>query len=132
MKAEILSRYAIENYKFDPEKKYAVVSITNSGKANFKESKNVKAIRENFYDSDSSDGISDYQATEIANFIKENFWSSDVFITHCEAGISRSSAVMAAALDWATKSSKEVFDNPKYMPNMRVYKKVLDKLRMNG
>ena len=47
-------------------------------------------------------------------------------IVHCDAGISRSSGVAAAILKAKTGDDSQIFNNPKYRPNMRCYRIVLD------
>lgn len=49
-------------------------------------------------------------------------------IVHCDAGISRSSGIAAAILKASTGDDSQIFNSPKYRPNMRCYKMVLDEL----
>lgn len=49
-------------------------------------------------------------------------------IVHCDAGISRSSGVAAAILKASTGDDSQIFNSPKYRPNMRCYRTVLDEL----
>lgn len=49
-------------------------------------------------------------------------------IVHCDAGISRSSGVAAAILKAKTGDDSQIFNSPKYRPNMRCYRIVLDEL----
>lgn len=49
-------------------------------------------------------------------------------IVHCDAGISRSSGVAAAILKASTGDDSQIFNSPKYRPNMRCYRIVLDEL----
>lgn len=55
------------------------------------------------------------------------FPDTDV-IVHCDAGISRSSGVAAAILKVYTGDDSQIFDNPRYRPNMRCYRMVLNEL----
>ena len=50
----------------------------------------------------------------------------DNIIVHCGAGISRSSGLAAALLKYFTGDDSQIFDNPKYTPNMTVYRTVLE------
>lgn len=49
-------------------------------------------------------------------------------IVHCDAGISRSSGVAAAILKATTGDDSQIFNSPKYRPNMLCYRTVLDEL----
>lgn len=49
-------------------------------------------------------------------------------IVHCDAGISRSSGVAAAILKASTGDDSQIFNSPKYRPNMRCYRMILDEL----
>lgn len=49
-------------------------------------------------------------------------------IVHCDAGISRSSGIAAAILKASTGDDSQIFNSPKYRPNMRCYRMVLDEL----
>ena len=70
-----------------------------------------------------SDLMSDEDAEKIANFVENN--KNDLIIVHCDAGISRSSAVAAAILRHYTGNDDRIFDDYSYNPNMWVYFKVL-------
>lgn len=124
----VLSKREVENYNFQSNKKYGIVSITNRGNADFEESEKVKAVRANFGDYDDYNGMTEIQAIEIASFIKDNFLNSDVFIVHCEAGISRSSGIAGAIAKYYFKDDSMIFYNPRFSPNMRCYRMVLNKL----
>lgn len=49
-------------------------------------------------------------------------------IVHCDAGISRSSGIAAAILKAKTGDDSQIFNSPKYRPNMRCYRTVLNEL----
>lgn len=49
-------------------------------------------------------------------------------IVHCDAGISRSSGIAAAILKAKTGDDSQIFNSPKYRPNMRCYRTVLKEL----
>ena len=71
-----------------------------------------------------SDLMSDEDAAKIADFVEDN--KQHLIIVHCDAGISRSSAVAAAVLFHYTGDDSAIFDNERaYSPNMWVYFKVL-------
>lgn len=70
-----------------------------------------------------SDLMSDEQAKQIVDFVEK--YSDYVIIVHCDAGISRSSAVAAAILKHYTGDDSRIFDSRWYAPNMWCYYKVL-------
>lgn len=71
-----------------------------------------------------SDLMSDADAEKIANFVERN--TQNLIIVHCDAGISRSSAVAVAILLHYTGDDSAIFDNERaYSPNMWVYFMVL-------
>lgn len=71
----------------------------------------------------------DEEAKAIAD--KVEFWyrnSVDIFVCHCDAGISRSSGVAAALSKHYTGTDSNFFNSNIYRPNMLVYTKVLNAL----
>lgn len=73
-----------------------------------------------------SDLITDGDAFLIKRLLKK-FPDTDI-IVHCDAGISRSSGVAAAILKTYTGDDSQIFDSPRYRPNMRCYRLVLNEL----
>lgn len=73
-----------------------------------------------------ADLVSGYEATVVKRLL-DTFPDTDV-IVHCDAGISRSSGVAAAILKAYTGDDSQIFNNPRYMPNMRCYRFVLNEL----
>ena len=49
-------------------------------------------------------------------------------IVQCDAGVSRSAGVAGALMKHYNGDDSEIFDNPKYRPNMRCYRMVLNEL----
>lgn len=70
--------------------------------------------------------FTDDQAVQVVNFVNKMLGKIEVLICHCEAGISRSSGMGAAINLMINGSDKEIFNNVKYLPNMFVYRKVLN------
>ena len=70
--------------------------------------------------------ITEADALKIVSFVSETAKSQDRLIVHCEAGVSRSAGVAAAILKALTGDDKEVFNNPRYVPNMTCYRAVLN------
>lgn len=71
-------------------------------------------------------------AVKIAEFVE---WCKDNEVeelwVHCDAGISRSSGVAAAILQYLTGDDSAIFDSPRYYPNMVCYRLTLNAL-LNG
>lgn len=70
------------------------------------------------------DLFSDEDASLIKRLLNK-FPDTDV-IVHCDAGISRSSGIAAGILKALTGSDIEIFNNPRYQPNMRCYRITLN------
>ena len=72
--------------------------------------------------------MTDAQAQETAEFIK-NVWDKvDLLICQCEHGQSRSAAVGAAIMEFKYNKAIEIFANPQYYPNKFIYWKILNAL----
>lgn len=69
--------------------------------------------------------FSNEQADEILKFVKEMYDRVEVFLVHCEAGISRSPAIAAALTKIYGGDDSFYFEN--YNPNMLVYNKLLER-----
>lgn len=73
-----------------------------------------------------TDLMTDKDAIKIKHFVERH--SDKTIIVHCDAGISRSSGVAAAILKYLIGDDSQIFDNPKYYPNMLCYRKTLNAL----
>lgn len=91
-----------------------MLSITNAGYKHDIEKSGGKGL------------FTDDQAFQVVNFVNEMKGKIEVLICHCEAGISRSSGMAAAINLTVNGSDEEIFKNVKYLPNMFVYRKVLN------
>lgn len=76
------------------------------------------------------DLISDGDALLVKRLLNK-FPNTDI-IVHCDAGISRSSGIAAAILKAYTGDDSQIFNNPRYSPNMRCYRSVYNKLMEEG
>lgn len=109
--------------------KTAIVSITvpEQKLPVFAENKNILGIfRMQFWDISSPmsgiempkqsdfDGLKDFVDRMVSAHVK-------IFLVHCAAGISRSSATAAAISDYLSLGA-HIFDNPAYFPNRLVYR----------
>jgi len=147
MKIKIMSKLMAEKFVPNITVPHAVISITdptNKKPAKFELSEYLLSVLYvKCYDIDFSDGymshtrsqimkkygdglFTDEHAMHIANFVLENKDSIGILICHCDAGISRSSGVAAAIQRALTGDDKEIFNDKRYIPNMHVYRKVLD------
>lgn len=128
----VASQYTAERYTSEI-KKYCVISITD-GKDN-----NVEFVEDinrldvlNLKFSDLDKPIGDYKlfsendAKEIIQFVEKYFDKVDFFLVHCHAGISRSAGCAAALSKIYNNTDKFYFESGKYVPNMLVYKTILN------
>lgn len=78
--------------------------------------------------------MTDVQATQILEFIKKYKDQVNLIISQCDGGISRSAGTAAAlsVILNGPKSDNWIFDNIGYVPNMFVYRKLLDKYYENN
>ena len=51
-----------------------------------------------------------------------------MMIIQCDAGVSRSAGVAGALMKYYNGDDSEIFENPKYRPNMRCYRTMLNEL----
>lgn len=65
--------------------------------------------------------FSERTALEILDFVEELWWEIEVLMIHCDAGISRSSAVAAAISKLYLDDDSEFYDEDLYDPNPLVY-----------
>ena len=70
------------------------------------------------------DLMSDDDAQRVVTFVDK--YKDKRILVHCDAGISRSSAVAAAILKHYTGDDSMIFDSRWYNPNRWVYRKVLE------
>ena len=127
-------------------KPYAIISITDptSDSATFEPNEHFRGVLFlKLYDIDFSDGnmshgrhailrdygdglFKDEQSVQIVDFVEEIKDKVEAIICHCDAGISRSSGVAAAIQKHLTGSDEKIFKDPRYLPNMYVYRKLLN------
>jgi len=76
--------------------------------------------------------MTDDHANQILDFVVDMKGKIELLICHCEGGISRSSATAAAILRILTGSDNKIFNDPRYIPNMFVYRKILNAWQERG
>lgn len=128
---KVLSRAGAIAYSYKRDiPKTAIISISNSYDSIplFAQNQNIKKKLYLFFD-DVDFGepccISKMDAQRIAEYIRSMDESIEQLIVHCEAGVSRSAGVCAAIMKATTGKNNEIFDNPKFHPNMACYRTVL-------
>ena len=133
---EIMSRTKMREFSFHAhDEKIAVISISDVDKTNPELHNNpengiFKLFQVRFADVEIGEPncITDEQANEIAEFVVGILDSADKIVVHCEAGVSRSAGVGAALMKFIKGYDWDVFDKPRFCPNMTCYRKVLNAL----
>jgi predicted protein tyrosine phosphatase len=116
------------------DKKYAVISITSQYDNHpLLLDGYVAVLRLKFLDIDYGEcslyedwGITQKDARDIVDFVEHYKDRVDLFIVHCNAGISRSSGTVAALSKIYNGCDKWVFRDARYIPNIRVYRAILE------
>lgn len=133
----VMSRAKFEEYISQPHsEKTVAISITSfmddlvsQDKIRNSNCGIIGVYRAVFDDTDGDDGINRQQAKEMAEFVKKaTNYNIDHIIVHCGAGQSRSAGVAAAILKWITGDDMQIFGDPKYTPNMRCFRYMLEAL----
>jgi len=70
--------------------------------------------------------FTDEHAKEVLTFVDNIKNDIDTLVCHCDAGISRSAGVAAAISLIFMGSDSRIFNSKKYIPNMFVYRKILN------
>lgn len=129
-----MSRRNASKYTYSPECIFdcVIISITNVGSSpNYfnKGNEHVKDILPlQFDDVDygQKNCITSEDARMIIDFVSKWINKVNLVIVHCEAGVSRSAGVCAALMKIFNGSDFEIFNNPRYIPNMSCYRVVLE------
>ena len=136
MNFSIMNRRKAIDFTYDKcdEFKYIIISIFGRGedKAKFYNNPSLMGVLYcHFEDTEDSDGISHKDAKDIIKFVQHCQDKINLIVVHCQAGISRSAGVCAALSRYLDGDDDWVFRNPKYKPNMRCYKYILDERNIN-
>ena len=136
MKIQVMSRPQCIKYTYsqEPKKPYFIISITNEfdERPRFKADPNCKGICYlNFDDVEKGEKncISTFDVEYLMYFLLKAFKKSpevENIIVHCEAGQSRSAGMAAALMKFYNGDDWDIFNNPRYTPNMTVYRMVLE------
>ena len=132
VKFTVMSREQAKNYTFSEQEKvpYIMISINdaNSMLNMFKADPMLKGVCFLCFN-DVDNGFLAMQkkdAKKILQFVDEHIFDISEIIVHCGAGISRSAGVCAALMKILTLCDNQIFDSPKYKPNMHCYRTILD------
>jgi predicted protein tyrosine phosphatase len=136
----IASRKEAEKHAGDIDTPHILISITDYGapKAIFGTNEYRQGLlRVKFDDVDSKlpgqYPITDADAAAIAKFVDFHKDKINLIVVHCEGGISRSSATAAAIAFFLDRdASNSIFKDKRYMPNMLVFRKVLEAFLERG
>lgn len=75
--------------------------------------------------------ITEHHAEQIANFVRRWINKVDTVIVHCDAGVSRSAGIGAAIMKWANGDDSAIFNNGRFIPNMRCFRMMLNAFNVN-
>lgn len=138
MNIKVFSRKdMIEFNKKKANRPYCIISINNVGEKPpaFMLQNNCRLVRYLYFDDvekGENNCIDDRTLNSLAYLIFSNlgFMNNDIkdIYVHCGAGVSRSAGLAAALMKFYNDDDSPIFDNPKYVPNMTVYKAVLEML----
>lgn len=129
-----MNRINAESFRFHSD--WACISIGSPGQpeVDFQCQKLYALLSLKFDDVDSEGAgytiISDDDAKQIAWFVKKWYDEVPLIVVHCQAGLSRSTAICAAIQSYMQENERVYFDF--FIPNSLVYRKVLDALNDNS
>ena len=134
MQFRVMNRRDAKRYTFSPNCVFdcIIVSITDVGSIpntfNYTNPhiKGVCALQFDDVDFGEPYCITREDAEKILEFVSQRIDKVDLVIVHCEAGVSRSAGVCAALMKIFTGDDWEIFNKPRYCPNMSCYRSVLE------
>lgn len=134
MKFEVMSRQNAKRYSFKKhDEKSIIISITNVDLEDVIFNRNINngiidILRLKFDDVEKGEinCIIESDVKQIVKFINKYKNIVDKIIVHCEAGVSRSSGVCGAIMKAIQGDDWDIFNNPKFCPNMTCYRIVLN------
>lgn len=134
MRVIVMNQREAENYSANKQVEPSfMISITSLNQENAKvyatrDNNIFKVLKLSFDDTDNGYGMTLNDANKIKDFIIEAIEHVELIIVHCGAGQSRSAGVAAAILKYLYNDDSQIFNNPRYTPNMRCYSMVLSNL----
>lgn len=140
MNIKVLSQSLIEKYAEEKHDTPAIlISICShrgsQAKVTANKKNNIQEVLFLRFDDDDSPqyGIQESDGVKIREFLEENVPKLNVhnIIVNCEAGQSRSAGVAAALMYYFNHDDMPIFGAPRYTPNMRCYRTVLNEMMYN-
>jgi predicted protein tyrosine phosphatase len=131
MKFEVLSRQNAKKMSFKQDiDDCIIISITDIDKDinRFATNSHIKDVCRVQFDDVEIDEIGHIEksdAEKIISFVNKYVNEVDKIIVHCEAGVSRSAGVCAALMQIINGDDMEIFNNPKFCPNMTCYRAIM-------
>lgn len=134
MRFAIMNRMEARRYTFKEHKDTAaIISISDTWEHSphlpMRRENNVKDVLFLHFDDVESgpNVITENDAEQIIRFVdKIKNQNIDLLIVHCQAGVSRSAGVCAAIKKYMGYDDMDIFENPKYYPNRKCYRTVLN------
>ena len=132
MKFQVMSRQNARSYSFNKDiDTCIIVSINDVAdvKNQFDDNDNIKAVCSLFFDDvegNEKNCMTREDAEKIIDFVNQNLNTVNEIIVHCGAGVSRSAGVCAALMLIVNGDDSEIFNNPRFCPNMHCYRLVLE------
>ena len=134
MNIHVMSRANAMKYSYKPHSETAaVISISDCAKEspileNNPDNGITAQLKLKFDDVERGETncITEDDASKIVSFVREYAVDQDLLIVHCEAGVSRSAGTAAAIMKAVKGNDWDIFDNPRYVPNMTCYRTVLN------
>lgn len=127
----VMNRLNALNYcTHDHDERFGIISVSTPDEDNISimyKRGLISILHLKFADMDNELGITDKQVNQIVDHVLTwNKMGVENIIVHCDAGISRSAGIAAAILKYLTGDDSQIFNNSKYIPNMKCYRKVLN------
>lgn len=132
VKFTVMSREQAKDYTYSEKEKrpYIIISINDvkSLPNMFKADPMLKGTCFVYFNDvdQGSTAMKKQDAKKILRFVNEHIFNVAEIIVHCGAGVSRSAGVCAALMKILTLYDNQIFDSPKYKPNMHCYRMVLN------
>lgn len=133
----VCSRSKAKKLSYKLDKPTIIISITDPVKPlnTFANNANIVSILRLQFDDTDPDILwkneilmSKKDAENIKHFVETFKERAECILVHCEAGISRSSGVLAAIKKYMTGNDEDIFNNKKYCPNVYCYRLTLNAL----
>ena len=129
----IMSQSAAKHASYVLAGKTAIISVVNMNDEDphFHKSDNLIGVLPLRFDDVTSKEdfkMEEEDGEKIREFLRAVLPKIDRLIVHCEYGVSRSAGIAAAIMKALTGSDIEIFNNPKYVPNMHCYRTTLNAL----